>query len=177
MQESPFKEELAQIPPLDAVRDTPVDERILYLHFTRAGVDWYVAGFDGKDTFYGFVDYHDPINEAEWQLFSFSKLKNKRSDNIEIELDPYWSPIKFSDRPIDLIEVDLPKLTLTCGKCGEPHTDLLQLVIAYVKIAPHKTPCCGKAGRFKEKEILSHIRALLHTEENKREAAVNDEVH
>lgn len=164
MWDEPTKQQLVAIPGLQQTRETPVDDRVVHVHFMLGGIDWYVVEFDGKDTFYGYIDYHDPLNEPEWQLFSFAELKNKRIHGAEVICDPYWQPKPFSERPINLFEVELPELTLTCGKCRQPFTDRLPIVIACVKAYDGKTPCCGRDGWFLEDGIVGHINTLLNQE-------------
>lgn len=161
MWEEPTPDELAAMPKLQETRIIPAAERVVHLHFSWGAIDYYAVEYDGKDTFWGYVDYHDPLNEGEWTCFSLTELWNQRTTGTEVINDPYWQPIPFSDRPINLAEVDLPYLTLTCGKCQEQFTGRLPFVFAYIKAYPDKTPCCRKAGWFKEKNIVRHINALL----------------
>lgn len=88
--------QLARIPPLYATEDTPLEDKIIYLHFFISSCSWYVAEFDGEDTFFGYVNLGDPQN-AEWGYFSFSELQEININGIEIDRDLYWKPKKFSE--------------------------------------------------------------------------------
>lgn len=80
---------LAQIPRLYQTEDTPLSEKIIYLHFFIGGCDWYIAEYDGDDLFWGYVNLNDEQN-AEWGYVSFSELKSLNINGIEIDCDQYW---------------------------------------------------------------------------------------
>ncbi|MCA9731936.1 MAG: hypothetical protein H6696_05490 [Deferribacteres bacterium] len=163
MFEEPTQKELSQIPKIGVVRKTKQTERIIHLRFSIGNCEWLVAGYDSKDKFYGFVDYHQIISKPKWETFSFVELKGKQINGIGVELDPYWKPVKFSERPIDLNEVELPTLTLSCGKCKKKHVVSLNLAFAHFVVYGATTPCCGKTGWFKDQETVDHIMALINS--------------
>lgn len=96
MWNKPSKEQLAQIPTLYANEHINLEDKIIYLHFFLGRCDWYVAEFDGQDTFFGYVNLGDPHN-AEWGYFSFSELQEINIKGFEIDTDLYWQPTKFSE--------------------------------------------------------------------------------
>ena len=66
------------------------------MHFFIGGCDWYVAEFDGKDTFFGFVNLNDPQN-AEWGYFTLSELDAINIEGIEVDRDLHWRQKKFAE--------------------------------------------------------------------------------
>ncbi len=63
------------------------------------GSDWYVAEFDGDDTFLGYVILNGDYQCAEWGYFSFSELKEVKVGLVEVdcELEECWEIKQFSD--------------------------------------------------------------------------------
>ena len=72
---------------------TPLEERLVHLHFFIGGFDWYAIEFDGEDLFFGFANLGDDLN-AEWGYFSFSELKSIAVSGIQVdcELLKYFRP-------------------------------------------------------------------------------------
>ena len=92
MWNTPTQERLSRIPKLYETEGTPLQQKLIYLHFFIGGCDWYPVEFDGKDLFFGFVILND-IENAEWGYFSLSELKSIRlSGYYEIDCEPeeYW---------------------------------------------------------------------------------------
>lgn len=55
---------------------------------------WYALEFDGKDTFFGYVDGFEP----ELGYFSLSELESVRGPlGLGIERDMYWEPKPLSE--------------------------------------------------------------------------------
>lgn len=55
---------------------------------------WYGIEFDGKDTFFGFVDGHEP----ELGYFSLTELCNTRDKmGLPVERDLYFKPCRLSE--------------------------------------------------------------------------------
>ncbi len=97
MWNKPTKGILDDLPRLyetDGVVDCP--DKIVRLHFFIGGCDWYAVEFDGKDTFFGFVNLNDP-EMAEWGYFTLSELDNININGVEVDCDLFWSPKKFSE--------------------------------------------------------------------------------
>ena len=77
-------------------------DKLIYLHFFVAGSDWFVAEYDGKDTFFGFACLNGWKDLAEWGYISFNELKELRVKQpivvegkreimwLEVECDEYW---------------------------------------------------------------------------------------
>ena len=88
----PNGERLSVIPRLYETEHTPLQDKLIYLHFFIGGCDWYVAEYDENDLFWGFVILNNDFLNAEWGLFSFSELKAIQISGFEIdcELESYW---------------------------------------------------------------------------------------
>lgn len=96
MWNKPSQEELAKLPPFYSSEPTPIEDKIIYMHFFLGSADWYVAEFDGQDTFFGFVNLGDPMN-AEWGTFSLQELDEINIGGIEVDRELHWQPTKFSE--------------------------------------------------------------------------------
>jgi len=111
MWNQPSTEQLAAIPRLNSQPDTPLNDMIIYLYFFVGGCDWYIAEYDGNDTFFGFACLGD-VEMAEWGSISFQELKEleipsdvidetTKTDmwmmNDEVECERNWKPRKFAE--------------------------------------------------------------------------------
>ena len=107
MWNEPSTKELKQIPKLYDSEDVPAEDKMIYMHFFLAGSDWYVAEFDGDDTFFGFACLNGWTDCAEWGYISFRELKElqvkapisingKKAGFIPLEVDRElnWTPKK-----------------------------------------------------------------------------------
>lgn len=92
MWNEPSPELLASIPPFYASEKTALVNKLIYLHFYVGECNWYVAEYNGKDTFFGYAHLGDP-QSAEWGYFSFQELREIRVNNVlEVDYDPHWTP-------------------------------------------------------------------------------------
>ena len=103
MWNEPDSKRLSKIPKLYSTENTPLGEKIIYLHFFIGGCDWHVAEFDGTDIFFGYVILNSDIQNAEWKYFSFEELRSIKSFGsiqnsgvaiLEVDNDLYWTPQK-----------------------------------------------------------------------------------
>lgn len=100
MWNEPSKERLNRIPRLYETEKIPVEEKMIYLHFFIGACDWYVAEFDGEDTFFGYVVLNGDMQNAEWGYFSFSELRDISVQGwceIDCELESCWRVRVFKD--------------------------------------------------------------------------------
>ena len=97
MWNTPTAGQLAQIPGLYATENTPVQDKIIHLHFFFAGSDWFIAEFDGEDIFFGFAVLNNDLFNAEWGYISFSELKEIRLSGFEIDNDLHWQPCRAGE--------------------------------------------------------------------------------
>lgn len=102
----PSKKRLAKIPRLYETEHTPLQDKLIYLHFFIAGCDWFISEYDGDDLFWGFAILNNDLEMAEWGYISFRELKSiKTNGRIEIdcELEEYWKVRKASE--VDKISI------------------------------------------------------------------------
>ena len=82
---------MARIPKLYETEDIPPEEKLIYLHFFIGGSDWYIAEYDGEDTFFGYAILNGDTEMAEWGYVSFRELQElKIPPGIEVECEGFW---------------------------------------------------------------------------------------
>ncbi len=98
----PSEKALKKIPRLYETESVEASDKLIYLHFFLAGSDWFVAEYDGKDTFFGFACLNGWKDLAEWGYISVKELKELRVKQpivvdgkrevmwLEVECDEYW---------------------------------------------------------------------------------------
>lgn len=97
MWNKPTKKQLEKIPKLystDGIKDKKI-----YMKFFLGGWTWYVAEFDGTDTFFGLVV--SPMNpNGKWGYFSLKELMSVKQGYVQVDRDLYevtvYSPKKLS---------------------------------------------------------------------------------
>ena len=99
MWNKPTRQELTRLPALYATEDVPLKEKEILMHFFIGGCDWYIAEFDGEDTFFGFAILNNDFEMAEWGYASLSELTAINIRGIEIDRDLYWEPCKAYEVP------------------------------------------------------------------------------
>ena len=98
MWSEPTKEQLSKIPKLYETENTPLRDKLIYLHFFIGGCDWYIAEYDEEDLFWGYAILNGDYDMAEWGYISFEELKSiKIPPGFEIENDIYWEVRRASE--------------------------------------------------------------------------------
>lgn len=92
MWNEPSEERLSQIPRLYETEMTPLQEKLIYLHFFIGDSDWYVAEYDGVDLFFGYAILGGEVLNAEWGFMSLSEMKDIEIGWLEIncETEDSW---------------------------------------------------------------------------------------
>lgn len=96
----PSKERLDKIPRLYETEKVPVQDKLIYLHFFIGSCDWYIAEYDGDDTFFGYAILNGDLDCAEWGYVSFSELKEVRVQGwckVDCELEEIWRVKRFCE--------------------------------------------------------------------------------
>lgn len=96
----PSKERLDKIPRLYATEKVPVPDKLIYLHFFIGSCDWYIAEYDGDDTFFGYAILNGDLECAEWGYVSFAELKEVRVQGwceVDCELETIWRVKRFCE--------------------------------------------------------------------------------
>lgn len=100
---------LRKLPRLYETEDVEIGEKVIYLHFFVAGSDWFIAEYDGEDTFFGFACLNGLKEFAEWGYISFQELKDLKVKQpillngkrkviyLEVECDVGWEIRKAKD--------------------------------------------------------------------------------
>lgn len=98
MWNEPTTKKLETIPTLYATEGICLDDKIIHAHFFVGGCDWWIAEYDGEDTFFGYANLGDP-EMAEWGYISFDELRKGRVNayGLEVDFDLHWMPKKFSE--------------------------------------------------------------------------------
>jgi len=100
MWNEPTRERLAKIPKLYGTENTPLKDKLIYLHFFIGGCDWYVAEYDEEDLFWGFSILNNDLQNAEWGYILFSELKGielKGWVQVDCETEEVWQVRKASE--------------------------------------------------------------------------------
>lgn len=87
MWSTPTRQTLSKIPRLYKTEKTPLEEKLIHLHFFILGSDWYVVEYDGDDLFWGFVILNGDPQNAEWGYISFTEMKEIKISSVGIEID------------------------------------------------------------------------------------------
>lgn len=99
MWNEPSQKRLDRIPRLYETEDIPLNDKEIHLHFFIGGCDWYVAEFDGEDTFFGYAILNQDYQNAEWGYFSLAELKSLSVSWVEVdcETEHAWKVRKAGD--------------------------------------------------------------------------------
>lgn len=96
----PTQSRLAKIPQLYATEGQPLLDKMIHLHFFIGGCDWYIAEYDGEETFFGYAILHGDLDNAEWGYVSFEELKALKVQGwleVDCELEDFWTLKKAGD--------------------------------------------------------------------------------
>ena len=100
MWNEPSKERLAKIPKLYETENTPLKDKLIYIHFFILGCDWYITEYDGKDLFWGYAVLHCDYVNAEWGYINFSELRKVKIKGwleVDCETEVTWKIRKASE--------------------------------------------------------------------------------
>ena len=101
MWNEPSQSWLDKIPRLYVTEAIAPENKEIHLHFFIGGCDWYVAEFDGEDTFFGYAILNQDFQNAEWGYVSFDELRNIRVGWVEVdcETEDIWDAKQASEIP------------------------------------------------------------------------------
>ena len=99
MRNKPAESELAELCEIPMAEDSPLEERVIYMHFFLGNSDWYVAGYDPqKRMFFGYFIPNNDYAKAGWGRFSLDTLDKLRLDpDLEVVRNLDWKPKKAMD--------------------------------------------------------------------------------
>ncbi|MDD4455981.1 MAG: hypothetical protein PHC98_00160 [Syntrophotalea acetylenica] len=98
-----------RIPRLYETEGTAAEGKLIHLHFHFHESHWYVAEFDGDDTFFGFVILEGDMQNAEWGYFTWSELVEIQYGDMGVEIDMGWVPTRFSEIKLGTVAKWEPK--------------------------------------------------------------------
>ena len=86
----PNKEQLDKLLRLYETENISLTGKLIYLHFFIFGSDWFIAEYDGDDTFFGFVILNQNYINAEWGYLSFQELRDLKVWSVKIDCQINW---------------------------------------------------------------------------------------
>jgi hypothetical protein len=93
MWNEPSQSRLDAVPRLYETENIPLKNKLIHLHFFIGGCDWYVAEFDGEDTFFGYSILNLDYPNAEWGYFSLAELKSLSVGWFEVDCEEPWDVV------------------------------------------------------------------------------------
>jgi hypothetical protein len=90
MWNTPTERRLSTIPRLYETEHIELKDKLIYLHFFIGGCDWYIAEYDGEDTFWGYAILNGDEQNAEWGYISFQQLRDIKIGYVEIDCEQLW---------------------------------------------------------------------------------------
>ena len=98
MWNKPTQNQLNKIPRLYETEGVSVEDKKIYMHFFLGGCDWYIAEYDGQDTFFGYTILNGDHQMTSWGYISFDELKSVKVQRfMEVDRDMRWKVKKASD--------------------------------------------------------------------------------
>jgi hypothetical protein len=90
----PTESELLKLAQINIDKNTPLEDRIIHMHFFLDGRDWYVSQYDPQRRhFFGYMIPNDDYHRARWGYFSFDELDRTRTRaKIEVVRNTHWKP-------------------------------------------------------------------------------------
>ena len=98
MWNKPTEKQLSKIPAFCPADNTPLKEKVIYVHFFIGGSDWYAAEYSPEEQlFFGFAILNNDYEMAEWGYFSFKELRELKVAFLEVDRDLHFTPAKAKD--------------------------------------------------------------------------------
>ena len=99
MRNKPAESELAELCEIPIAENTPLEERVIHMHFFLGNSDWYVSAYDPqRRMFSGYVIPNNDYEKAGWGQFSLEELDRLRSDpHGEVVRNLDWKPTRAMD--------------------------------------------------------------------------------
>ncbi len=95
MWNKPSDSELVKIPAFYSSEETPLKEKMIYMHFFIGGCDWYACEYSPDEKcFFGFAILNNDLQNAEWGYFSLEELSSLKVSFLEVDRDLHWNPCK-----------------------------------------------------------------------------------
>lgn len=93
MWNTPSENRLSKIPNLYETDEVPLLDKVIHLHFFIGSSDWYIAEYDGDDTFFGYAVLNGNTRCSEFGYISFRELKDIKLSFMEVDCEraKYWN--------------------------------------------------------------------------------------
>ena len=90
----PTESELLELANIKIDKNTPLEDRVIYMHLFLDGHSWYVADYDLKRRrFFGYMIPNNDYPNARWDYFSFDELcQMKGRIHSEVVRNIDWKP-------------------------------------------------------------------------------------
>lgn len=129
----PTKSQLNKIPKPNETEGIPLKEKTIHCHFLLFGDShWFVAEYDGKETFFGFVILNGDLEMAEWGYIFYDELKTLNIGGYEVLYNHTWQPKKASEiklicdaqgwkepKRVNKSNLNTDKAQNKCQSCGQ----------------------------------------------------------
>ena len=95
----PAESELMKLAEIKIDKNTPLEDRVIYMHFFLDGHDWYLSEYDPqRRVFFGYMVPNDEYHNARWDYFSIDELDRMRSkSDTEVTRNTHWEPKRAID--------------------------------------------------------------------------------
>lgn len=90
MKNQPAKQQLSTIPKFYKTEGISPKEKIIHFHFEFRNCHWFMAEFNGEDSFFGFAILNGDLEMAEWGYISYELLRMVDIDGEEVVNDLEW---------------------------------------------------------------------------------------
>ena len=90
----PAESELAKLADMKIDKNTPLEDRVIHMHFFLDGHDWYLSEYDPqKRVFFGYMVPKDDYRNARWDYFSIDHLDQiKSKTSSQVIRNTHWEP-------------------------------------------------------------------------------------
>ena len=90
----PEESELLKLAQIEVDKNTPLEERVMHMHFFLDGHDWYLSEYNPfSRTFFGYYVPHDQYHKACWGHFNIDDLYYMRDyKNRRVTRNTDWMP-------------------------------------------------------------------------------------
>ena len=95
----PTESELLKLAGIKIDKNTPLEHRVIHMHFFLDGHDWYLAEYDPqRRRFFGYWVPNQDYQRARWDFFGLDELDQMRNGtNAQLVRNPHWKPKRAID--------------------------------------------------------------------------------
>ena len=99
MRNKPAESELAELCEIPIAENTPLEERIIHMHFFLGNSDLYVSAYDlQRQMFFGYFIPNNDYEKAAWGQFSLEEMDRLRlAPDLEVTRNLDWRPKRAMD--------------------------------------------------------------------------------